>query len=207
MSLQVVGAGLGRTGTHSLKLGLEQLLGAPCYHMIETFGRPQDLVAWQAADEGKPDWDELFDGYAAAIDWPAVAFWSELSERYPDAVVLLSVRESAEAWWRSMERTIVDALGRPTENPEQAQRRRLMTGILSRRFTPDWHDRDAAMAAYERHNDTVRAAVPTRRLVEWQPADGWAPLCDRLGRPIPEEPFPHTNTTDEFRAQARLDGT
>jgi hypothetical protein len=205
LPLQVIGAGLGRTGTHSLKLGLEQLLGGPCYHMVETFGRPEHLLTWQAADEGRePDWDELFDGYAAAVDWPAAAFWKELAEHYRDAVVVLSVRESPEAWWRSVERTIVDALGRPSDKPEQAQRRELMTAMLTRRFTPGWRERDAAMTAYERHNDAVRAAVPDR-LVEWQPADGWAPLCERLGQPIPEEPFPHSNTTDDFRAMSDLD--
>jgi sulfotransferase family protein len=207
MSIEVIGGGLGRTGTSSLKHALERLLGAPCYHMVETFDRPRDLQWWQAADAGRePDWDELFAGYRAAIDWPAVAFWRELTAHYPDAVVVLSVRESPEAWWRSMERTIVDAVGRPSADPEQAERRRLMSGILERRFTPGWRERDAAIAAYERHNESVRATVPARQLVEWQPRDGWAPLCERLGRPIPDVPFPHSNTTAEFRDHSGLDG-
>jgi len=207
MALKVVGAGLGRTGTHSLKLALEQLLGEPCYHMVETFGKPGVMEAWEAADEGRgPDWEEMLAGYGAAVDWPAAAFWRELSERYPDAVVVLSVRSSPEAWWDSMEQTIVAALQSPAGEPEQAERRKIMREMLSRRFTETWWERDAAMDAYVRHADAVRSAIPAERLVEWRPADGWEPLCVGLGRPIPDVPFPRTNAAEEFRSMAGLDG-
>lgn len=207
MGLEVIGGGLGRTGTASLKAALEHLLGAPCYHMFETFGRPDHLEVWAAAERGEePDWDAFFTGYAAAIDWPAVAFWRELVTQYPDALVVLSLRESPDAWWRSMERTIVDATARPAANTEQARRREIMNGILDRRFTPGWRDRDTAIAAYRRHNDAVRAAVPPERLVEWRPSDGWEPLCAGLERPVPNLPFPHLNTTQEFRSASGLDG-
>jgi hypothetical protein len=206
VALEVIGGGLGRTGTASLKQALEHLLGAPCYHMFETFGRPDHLEVWAAADRGEPPgWDRFFDGYAAAIDWPAVAFWRELVAHYPDAVVVLSLRESPEEWWRSMERTIVEATGRPATSPEQARRRELMNGILDRRFTPGWRERDAAIAAYERHNDAVRTAVPPERLVEWRPGDGWSRLCEGLQRPVPDIAFPHLNTAEEFRAHSGLD--
>jgi Sulfotransferase domain len=205
VTLRVVGAGLGRTGTHSLQIALQQLLGAPCYHMIEVFGHPEHVPLWRrAVDEGTTDWDELFRGYAAAVDWPAAAFWPELAELHPDAVVLLSVRESAAAWWRSADSTIFE-VGRRGPAPEMEEMSQMVLDLLTRRFTVDWRDEATATAAYERHNDQVRASVPAERLVEWRPADGWAPICAALGIPVPDAPFPHVNTTADFRAMARLD--
>src|SRR5690348_14654519 len=100
MGLRVVGAGVGRTGTHSLKIALEQLLGVPCHHMLEIIGDPSQIPAWTAAVEGNPDWPRIFEGYGASVDWPSAAFWRELHAQYPDALVLLSVRDP-EAWYRS----------------------------------------------------------------------------------------------------------
>jgi hypothetical protein len=206
MTLQVVGAGLGRTGTNSLKLALERLLGGPCYHMIEVFGHADHIPLWAAAVEGElPDWDALFTGFVAAVDWPVAAFWRELADAYPDAPVLLSVRD-ADAWWTSANDTIFQVLRRepPEEEPFRSQLR--MTGALfDRRFTPGWRDEASAKEAYVRHNDEVWATVPGGRLIEWRPGDGWGPLCVALGVAAPDDPFPHVNTTDDFRAMAGLD--
>ena len=108
MSLRVVGAGLPRTGTASLKTALEQLLGAPCYHMRDIPEHPFDLGdSWHGALRGRlPDWDAVYDGYAAAVDWPTSLFWRELSAHYPTATVLLSVRDSAKTWWESANATM-----------------------------------------------------------------------------------------------------
>lgn len=204
MALRVVGAGLGRTGTHSLKLALEQLLGSPCYHMAEVFEHPEDIPVWHEAVRGHAvDWDALFDGYAAAVDWPPGAFWREISAAFPDAIVLLSTRASADAWWKSASDTIFQGIGR---FPGMEDWRAMVEDLLRMRFTPGWRDNeDEAKAAYERHNAAVRAAVPADRLVDWQPGDGWGPLCDTLGVPVPDEPFPHSNTTEEFRSRTGLD--
>lgn len=206
MVLQVVGAGLGRTGTNSLKFALEQLLGGPCYHMTEVFGRPDDIPVWQAAVDGTvPDWDTFFADYRAAVDWPASAFWRELADAYPDALVLLSTRD-VDAWWTSADATIFAISRRePPDDPVFGAQLRMATSMLARRFTPDWRDEDPAKAAYERHNDEVRAAVPAERLLEWHPGDGWEPICAALGLDVPDAPFPHVNSTDDFRAMAGLD--
>lgn len=193
MSLRIVGAGLGRTGTLSLKVALERLLGAPCYHMMELFTHPEHAGIWRAAVGGAmTNWDQLFQGYAAAVDWPAAAFWPELSEAYPEAVVLLSVRD-AESWWRSASKTIF-----PTSRKQEGEWREMVDAMFAARFTTRLDDRDACIEAYERHNARVRATVPANRLLEWRPGDGWEPLCSALGTPVPEEPFPHTNSTEEF---------
>jgi hypothetical protein len=205
MGLRVVGAGLGRTGTNSLKLALEQLLGGRCYHMFELHQREADLPAWQAAVRGEAvDWDSLLHEYVATVDWPAAAFWREIWAANPDAIVLLSRRDSAETWWTSMERTIVPIISGEVapDDPSTARRRAMVVDMLGECFTPRWRERDAAIAAYERHIEDVRRAVPAARLIEWQPSDGWRPICATLGLPVPEEPFPRENSTADFRARA-----
>jgi hypothetical protein len=206
MSLRIVGAGLGRTGTHSLKVALEQLLGGPCYHMVETFGHPEHLPIWTAGFRGEPvDWPSLFDGYVATVDWPGGGLWEPIAATFPDALVLLSTRTSAEEWWTSADATIFAGMrpgGRATGDPAFVA----MSTAMGERFgVPDWDDEAACKAAYDQHNAHVRATVPADRLVEWQPADGWGPLCAALGAQEPEEPFPVTNTTAEFRQMLGLD--
>jgi hypothetical protein len=204
MALQLVGAGLGRTGTHSLKVALEQLLGAPCYHMVEVFEHPDHVSSWNDAMHDRPvDWHALFDGYAAAVDWPAAGVWRPIAEAFPDAPVLLSTRTDADEWWTSAKNTIFEAIG--PEAPPGMEEWHEMGMAMIHRFSPDWPDEDATKAAYDRHNAEVRAVVPPERLVEWRPADGWAPLCAALDLPVPDEPFPLTNTTAEFRARAGYD--
>jgi hypothetical protein len=207
MTLRVVGAGLGRTGTHSLKIALEQLLGAPCYHMTEVFLRPDDIAVWQAAVDGAAvDWLALMDGYAATVDWPGAAFWPALADTFPDAMVLLSTRSSAQAWWKSANETIfaVARLDEP-DDPMRRVHMRMVRGLFTSHFSADWSDGGAAQRAYDLHNETVRASVRPDRLVEWQPGDGWEPICAALGVPVPDAPFPHANTTDDFRTMVGLD--
>ena len=207
MPLRVVGAGLGRTGTHSLQLALQQLLGGPCYHMVEVFGRPDDIPVWHRVAEGDlPDWDTFLADYRATVDWPAAAFWRELSAASPHALVLLSVRDDADAWWKSAHDTIFQIGSRPPpDDPVFGAQLRMISALFERTFTPDWQNEDAAKAAYERHNAAVRAGVPPERLLEWRTGDGWEPICTALGLPVPDDPFPHVNTTSDFRALTGLD--
>jgi hypothetical protein len=206
MSLKVVGAGLGRTGTHSLKLALEQLLGAPCYHMLEVIGHLEYAQYWSDALDGKPvDWAQVMDGYAASVDWPAAAFWQELADANPDAIVLLSTRSSTDAWWKSANETIFEISRHAAADPSVAALVEMPQKLFTKRFTPNWTDPAAAKRAYEEHNARVRAAVPAQRFVDWQPGDGWDPICAALGLPVPSEPFPHVNTTADFRAMTGLD--
>jgi Sulfotransferase domain len=207
VALRVVGAGLGRTATSSLKLALEELLGGACYHMSEAIERPQDTAVWHAAVRGEPvDWSAFPAAVEATVDWPACAFWRELADANPAAVVLLSTRSSAGVWWESFDQTIGSAMRRPVpgDDPNWQERRAMVLDILGR-FSADFADRQTTIAAYDRHNAAVRAEVPAGRLIDWRAGDGWEPLCQGLGVPIPTEPFPHVNTGAEFRAQARLD--
>jgi Sulfotransferase domain len=197
MELVVVGAGVGRTGTHSLKIALEQLLDAPCHHMLEILGDPTQIPAWTDAIEGRPvDWSAMLSNYRAIVDWPGGSFWHELSAANPDALVLLSIRDP-ESWYRSASNTIF--LTFDNMPSEIAPWMDTVRKLLHDRFSDRFDDPTTMMDAFTRHNDTVRAEVPADRLLEWTPGDGWEPICERLGLRVPAEPFPITNTTDEFR--------
>jgi hypothetical protein len=207
MALKVIGAGLGRTGTKSLKTALERLTGEPCYHMLEIFGRPQDVPLWhEAIRTGRTEWDRIFDGYATAVDWPVGAFWSELLDVYPDAPVLLSTRTDPQTWWKSVDDTIANSVRQPPP-PELEEWAAMTRDLINLRFADGAFaedGKDVAIAAYEAHNAAVRATVPPERLVEYQPGDGWEPLARMLGVAAPDEPFPHENTTAEFREMVGL---
>jgi hypothetical protein len=195
LALRIIGAGLGRTGTLSLKLALEQLGFGPCYHMLEVFREPAKRVPhWERVSLGEAvDWDEVFAGFQATVDWPACNYYRELMVRYPDARVILSVRDAA-SWFASTQATILDdvpAAGRPPFI------RRVVDAVIGE----DWHDRDRLMAAFERHNAAVRTHVPAHRLLEFRASDGWAPLCAFLGVPVPATPYPRVNSTEEFRSR------
>lgn len=207
MGLRVVGAGVGRTGTHSLKVALEQLLGGPCYHMVEVFAHPEHVPAWHAAMEDRPvDWNGVFDGYVATVDWPGGGVWEQIYAAYPDATVLLSTRDSADTWWKSASNTIFLGMGgQDGMRLPGSEEWYAMAHAMMRRFTPDWLEEGPAKAAYDAHNAHVRATVPKDKLIEWQPTDGWGPLCEGLGVPTPDEPFPVTNTKNEFRQMLGLE--
>jgi hypothetical protein len=203
MTLQVVGAGLGRTGTHSLKLALETLLDGPCYHMVEVFGHPEHVDVWRRAADGEPvDWPNFPEGYVASVDWPGGSFWREMADANPDAVILLSTRDSSEAWWKSASETIFQAMAPLSDASGWPG---MMHAMLANRFTLAVDDRDKAIAAYEHHNADVRANADPKRLVDWKPGDGWEPICAALGVSVPDELFPHVNSTDDFRAMFGLD--
>jgi Sulfotransferase domain len=193
MALRVVGAGHGRTGTYSLKLALERLLGGRCHHMAEILAGPEHhLPLWAPVLRGEEvDWEDVFAGYVAQTDFPGAAFWRELSAVFPDALVVLSTRPS-EDWYRSAASTIFQ-LDSGSSPFSEIWRERF--GFHSR-----FDDPEAMITAYEWHNASVRSSVPPNRLLECTLGDGWPPLCDRLGVPVPDEPFPWTNTTIEFRA-------
>jgi sulfotransferase family protein len=206
--LKIIGAGLGRTGTMSLKVALEELGFNPCYHMTEVFERPADIAVWEAAAMGKPiDWKALFAGYQATVDWPACIFYKELMQVYPDAKVLLTVR-NPESWYESAESTIFQMRNRPPLDSEQIrahvpdmQEFRQMTNavIRDRTFGGNYEDKEHAIAVFEQHIAEVRQHVAPEKLLVYEVKEGWEPLCAFLEVEIPEgKPFPHLNDRDHF---------
>lgn len=207
MTLKVIGAGLGRTGTTSLKLALEQLLGGPCYHMREVFQNEGHAALWhQAVREGTTAWERIFDGFAAAVDWPVSAFWQELAVVYPEAIIVHSERDPL-SWWQSADATIFPSVrGDAPLPPEMVDEwLPMVQDLVKIRFDGDINEAASAMAAFERHNAHVRATAPPDRLVLWRPGDGWEPLCRALDLPVPEAPYPHANSRQEFLDHNRPD--
>lgn len=214
--MKVIGAGLPRTATLTQKIALEMLGFGPCYHMVNVLADLSLTGQWANALAGQPDWDKIFGGFNSAVDYPAAFFHRELLAAYPDAKVVLSVRDG-RAWARSMHDTIWGLqydegsiarhlmFARRCIDPSMRAYTDLMTTMLNLAGlfgpTPPQFDEDALVAGMERHNAAVRAHVPARQLLEWSPADGWGPLCEFLDRPVPAAPLPHVNDSAAFNVR------
>jgi hypothetical protein len=201
MTISVIGAGLGRTGTMSFKNAMDILGLGPCYHMYEVIQNPEAIAFWARAGAGDlGDLAEIFSGYRSTCDWPSARWYREQAERWPDAKVVLTVRDP-DAWFRSTQATIFAQRGDPP--PEMAPFVDMVTKVIFNQLGEGRHDRDKAVAFYERHNEEVKRTIPAERLLVYETASGWEPLCEFLGVPIPEEPFPKVNTTEEFQQRIR----
>ena len=202
MSLKVIGAGFGRTGTHSLKLALETLGFSPCHHMYEVRDNPGQLPLWQAAVRGETvDWDLAFQGYQAQVDWPGSRFWKQLSHHFPKAKVILTVRDP-DVWFKSLMATVYPSItiGRQIDpNPHtRAAADMIYQTVHQQLFGGRMDDRDHVLKVYHAHIAEVQATIPPERLLTFDVNQGWAPLCDFLGVGVPATEFPRTNSTADF---------
>jgi hypothetical protein len=196
MALKVIGAGLGRTGTLSLKLALEHLGFGPCYHMLEIMSAGEErLPQWIQVVRGAPDWDEIFEGFASTVDYPTCTYWRELAEHYPEAKVVLSTRD-AEGWFESVNRTIFspESVTRTGEGPLGEFFRGAVTGAFGDRI----NERGFMVDYFRRWEADVIASLPPERLLVQRLGDGWEPLCAFLGVPVPQEPYPRVNTAGDM---------
>jgi hypothetical protein len=202
MTLQVIGAGLGRTGTMALKTALEELGLGPCHHMYEVIKHPEQAPFWERAARGEPvDWEEVFANYRSSCDWPSCAFCKQLAERYPAAKVILTLRDP-HAWYLSVCNTILPAMKGPLFAPDGSRvgppgdfaPLTIGENTFGMRF-----DEAHMVEVFNRHNEDVKRIIPAERLLVFKAAQGWEPLCRFLGVPVPSTPFPLTNTTQEFR--------
>lgn len=214
--VKVIGAGFGRTGTASLKAALESVGYGPCYHMSTVIRDPYRVRQWLETAEGHgPGWDAVFAGFQSTLDWPAAAYWRELARHYPDAKVILTVRDP-EQWYDSVSATIFSrALAEEQRLP---LRRKVIRWLVAHR-APDFAlyprmakatvedrifdgrvgDRAYAVKVFERHVAEVREAIPPDRLLVFDVREGWPPLCGFLGIPVPDEPFPQVNEREAWQ--------
>ena len=204
MALAVIGAGLGRTATFSLKFALEHLGFGPCYHMSEVFaGARRNVPLWLDAIDGRPDWDAIFDGFASTTDYPACTYWRELAAHYPAAKVVLTVRDP-DSWFDSVSETIFSEAmqgslaGSPLGD--------MMQGVIFDAFGDRVRDREFMTEWFIRRNRDVSDSLPAERLLEFSPKDGWEPLCAFLGVAVPDGPFPRVNSRDEISAKSDEQG-
>ena len=201
MALLVIGAGLGRTGTMTLKAALEQLGFGPCHHMIEVIHHPEQDATWLAAVNGEAvDWDSFLAQYRSSVDFPSCHFYKELAALYPAAKIILS-RRDPKKWYGSISKTIFEVT-RSIESDDQPRdtHSQLLMRLMEVTFQGRY-DEQHVIAAYERHNAEVVRVIPQERLLVFEPEQGWEPLCRFLNVLIPSVPFPLTNTTEEFQAR------
>jgi hypothetical protein len=218
LDLEVIGAGLGRTGTTSLKMALETLLKGPCFHFLEYKSHPELMDRWRSLIQDMPmrsdpetfedipisRWETLMPGYVACVDEPASYYWKQLSDAFPNALVILSIRDT-DSWWTSMsalEEYYEEEMKRPELiTPERREFHDFVDAIY-----PDWREgmsEEIERAAFEAHNRRVlehaeREPRFNRRLLVWHVGDGWEPLCRALDLPVPDAPFPHENKRTEY---------
>jgi len=211
--IKIIGAGFGRTGTLSMKAALEELGFGPCYHMTEVFSHPEHALLWDAAARGETvNWQELLKGYQATVDWPGCTFYQELMKVYPDAKVLLTVRDP-ENWYESVQSTILQTTIRPGTSltgfflrmlrPNVYRTMRMInTLIWEGTFDSNFADKQHAIAVFNQHIAEVKKYVPAEQLLIYNVKEGWQPLCACLGVEVPQDkPFPHLNDRASFMAR------
>jgi hypothetical protein len=209
--MHVIGAGLPRTGTLTQKLAFEQLGLGPCYHWVDVLADLDRVEQWERALDGNPGWGEIFAGYESTADWPGGFFYAELSKAYPEAKVVLSVRDPGR-WEASFRETIWNmcfgdnlihhlSAARATVDPRWKRYLRFVDRMFwtERGTFAAGHDEpEQLIAAMERHHEAVKRLVAPERLLVWDVSEGWEPLCAFLGLPTPGEPLPHANDRDTF---------
>jgi len=213
----VIGAGYGRTGTMSLKVALEKLLNGKCYHMMEVFLHPEHMKFWEktmrnnggAKGVSDDEWKELLGDYVACCDLPVSSFYKDLARIYPDAKIILTTRDPA-SWYRSCFNTIAQVMGAQRTFPMNIMQwlrgmsnfGTVMNDITLQDFEyVDWKDEELMKRQFIARNERVKATIPADRLLVFEAKEGWAPLCKFLNVPVPSEPYPRVNDTNEFNSR------
>jgi hypothetical protein len=212
--MKIIGAGFGRTGTMSLCAALVELGFDPCYHMLEVFKHPSHIQFWTNAAEGQPvDWRAALGMYESGLDYPLAGFYQELLAVFPDAKVILTVRDPSR-WYESTLQTIY----RGTAIPGwllaflplyRGMQRMVQRAIWDRLFDGRFDEREHAIRVFEDHIKEVMETVPAEKLLVYDVKHGWEPLCRFLDVPVPDKPFPHINdrsTTQRMYLVARVLG-
>jgi hypothetical protein len=207
VALEIIGPGFGRTGTNSLRFALNELGLGPTHHMHE-IGNNLDaqMPGWlEIARGGKPNWDAVFAGYRAQVDWPGARYWRELIKHYPAAKVVLSTRDP-DKWFDSVAKTIAPLIANRGDlgNPVEEAVAELADLVVNQQtFGGHLTDRAVATKIFRDHIATVKAEVPASRLLVWDVSQGWEPLCSFLKVAVPVTPFPNTNNADDFNDHSK----
>ena len=199
MTISLIGAGYGRTGTLSLKSALETLGYNKCHHMIEVIHNPGEPDKWlRAIDAEDVNWGSLLEGYEATVDWPACHFYQELADYYPKAKVLLSIRDPLE-WFESMSATTLSVIRKRMQTSDPGQPKNLgIELVVNAAFRGEIDDAGHAIRMFNQHTKEVMDTIDPDRLLIYDIREGWEPLCLFLGKPVPDTAFPRVNSRAEF---------
>ena len=205
MVLKVLGAGFGRTGTLSLKYALEELGFGPCHHMMEVMRDPKQNEWFYRISQGdRVEWGEVFADYSSAVDWPSASYYAELMDVFPDAKVILSVRDP-DSWYKSVKDTIFNVVPNFPHWVQAIFPRSKKIAILIEEivwqgvFNGRFNDRQYAIDVYEKNTEAVMASVPSDRLLIHSAKEGWEPICKFLEVPVPETDYPWVNDSKSQR--------
>ena len=209
--MKLIGAGMPRTGTLTQKMALEMLGLGPCYHMVDVLADLDQAPLWERALQGEMNWPDIFSGYESTVDWPGGYFYRELADYYPEAKVLLSVRDP-ESWESSVRQTVWSVRNGESLirllSSAQAHVNPQWRGFLKMIDALLWQDKgtfagghaepEQLIDAMLAHNEAVKRDIPADRLLVWNVSEGWEPLCEFLDVPVPGVPLPHINDRTEF---------
>ena len=201
MALDIIGPGFGRTGTSSLKTALEHLGFGPAHHMFEVRDNPAQVAHWQALARGeRPDWDDVFRGYRSQVDWPGARYWRELAAHYPDAKVIMTVRDPDD-WYDSVKATILELMAARghVDDPHMANLVEMAHAIVEvAEFDDRMRDRQHAISVLNARIAEVKQTIAPSRLLVFDVSEGWGPLCTFLGCDVPAITFPKLNSSKQF---------
>jgi len=206
MSIKVIGAGFGRTGTLSLKFALEKLGYDKCYHMMEVMNHPDHPAKWAAAHRGERiDWNDFYKGYQATVDWPSCNLWQTHADYFPEAKIILTLRDP-DSWYKSVMSTIYpsSARAKTSKDPKESARGEWASEIIwDHVFDGRMDDKDHVIDTFNRHNENIKEMVSADRLLIYGPPYGWETLCEFLKCDIPDSPYPKVNSTEDFLSRVR----
>ncbi|WP_276390727.1 sulfotransferase family protein [Eudoraea chungangensis] len=217
MSLKIIGAGFGRTGTLSTQHALNEL-GYSCYHMKEITKKANEehLDFWvkvaETSENAPHEWNKVFQNYSATIDYPSSCVWKELMEANPDAKVLLTLHPGGpEAWYKSTVDTIY-GMSKMWESkllssfiPPLRKMTKMTSKLIWGRFLKGTMDnKQRAINRYNEHINEVTNLVPSEKLLVYSVNQGWEPLCKFLGLEVPKTDFPKVNDKEEMKKMIRL---
>ena len=220
--LCVIGAGFGRTSTNSLKLALEILYDAPCYHMKEVAPNgTKHMMYWDKMADGlvdEPNFSEVDFGtkYRCSVDFPASPHWKQQLKAFPDAKVILTDHpKGSEGWYNSCCRTIFNFQPDFPDSPFGVRVAlwfgvrgrgfdRMVKKTISRNLFNYNFSKDNAISVYESWIEQVKRECPPEKLLVFKATDGWKPLCEFLEKPIPDTPYPNCNDSESFQARVRF---
>lgn len=199
MAISIIGVGVGRTGTYSLRMGINQLGFGPCHHMEEVLKNMDVQVPlWSEALQGNANWSSIYKGFESAVDWPTAGFFRDLIKEYPKAKFILTER-NPENWADSFGSTIYKLIEGKDKAPEKMRDwLEMANAVITKTGFPQGLDREGLINGFIAHNKAVRETIPEEQLLVFQVKEGWEPLCKFLKVPVREEPFPRTNNREEF---------
>lgn len=213
MELQVIGTGLARTGTMSLKVALEQLLSGNCFHVIEWLKDPQrTTILKKGYKKNEIDWSAFYEGFASAVDYPTCLFYQQLLEINPDLKVIHTVRDF-DSWYASVKETVYRGKPKSAQDIFRMIKNMMLSADFRRvapvfmlndkliwqgQFESRFEDKEFMREKYRQHEEEVKKTVKEEHLLIYNIKDGWEPLCEFLHVPAPKTVFPKSNERQEF---------